>query len=152
MTDTRRFAPPAAFVSAPPRRLLFLCVHNSARSQMAEGIARASAPAGTEVWSAGSEPGVVHPFAVQVMDEIGIDIRAQRSKGLDHVPWRESDTVVSVCGEGDEVCPTVATNVRRVHWPLPDPTAVPEAERLQAFRIVRDEIRWRVMSLWPGDD
>jgi thioredoxin type arsenate reductase len=142
--------PPAAFITAPPRHVLFLCIHNSARSQIAEGFARALAPAGAEIWSAGTEPTHVHPLAVEVMQEIGIDIRGQRSRRLDQVPWREADTVVTLCGEADEACPVLAGDVRRVRWPLPDPAAAPEPERREAFRACRDEIRWRMGSLWPG--
>jgi len=140
---------PPAFITAPPRRVLFLCTHNSARSQMAEGFARGMAPAEVTVWSAGLEPGGVHPFALQVMREAGIDLAGQSSKNLDAVPWREADTVVTLCGEADESCPSLGAEVRHVHWPLSDPTRAPEAERLEAFRDVRDEIRWRVASLWP---
>jgi arsenate reductase len=152
MTDPARSVRPAAFISAPPKRVLFLCVHNSARSQMAEGFARAIAPREVEVWSAGTEPGGVNPLAVQVMQEVGIDIRGQTSKGLDQVPWRRADTVVTLCGEAEEVCPAVAAEVRRVHWPLADPGRAPEPGRLEAFRAARDEIRWRVASLWPSGD
>jgi arsenate reductase len=151
MSEADSAAHPPAFISAPPRRVLFLCVHNSARSQIAEGIARASAPAGVVVWSAGTEPRGVNPYAVQVLDEIGIDIRSQTSKRLDEVPWREADTVVTLCGEADEVCPAVGGDVRRVQWPLPDPAAAPEAERLKAFRETRDEIRWRMTSFWGSE-
>ena len=140
---------PPAFISAPPRRVLFLCTHNSARSQMAEAFARQSAPAEVTVWSAGVEPGAVHPFAVQVMREVGIELAGQSSKHLDAVPWQEADTVVTLCGEADESCPALSAEVRRVHWPLADPTRAPQGERLQAFREARDEIRWRVASLWP---
>jgi arsenate reductase len=129
--------------------VLFLCIHNSSRSQMAEGFARSLAPAGVEVMSAGSEPRGVHPCAVEAMREVGLDLTSQQSKHLDAVPWRECDTVVTLCGEADEACPTLAGDVRRVHWPLPDPSAAPEAERMAVFREVRDEIRWRVASLWP---
>ena len=137
---------------APPRRILFLCVHNSARSQLAEGLARTLAPEGTEVWSAGTEASRVNPCAVQVMDEIGIDIRAQTSKSLEQVPWRTADTVVTLCAEGAEACPNVPGVVRRLHWPLPDPAAAEEPERLAAFRAARDEIKWRVAALWPLSD
>ena len=99
MSENSSSVYPPAFASAPPQRVLFLCVHNSARSQMAEGLARARAPKGVEIWSAGTEPSGVHPLAVQVMDEIGIDIRAHASKGLEEVPWRQADTVVTLCGE-----------------------------------------------------
>jgi arsenate reductase len=149
VSSTDRPSLPAALITSPPKRVLFLCVHNSARSQLAEGIARLVAPPGVAVWSAGSEPSSVNPLAVRVMDEIGIDIRGQASKLVDEVPWREADTVVTLCGEADEACPAVAPDVRRVHWPLPDPAGAPEAERLEAFRMARDEIRWRVASLWP---
>jgi len=142
-------ARPVAFVSHPPTRVLFLCVHNSSRSQMAEGFARLLAPEGVEVTSAGTEPGRVHPRAIEVMREAGADLSGHRSKHLDEVPWREADTVVTLCGEADEACPTLGTGVRRVHWPLPDPSRAPAAKQLEVFREVRDEIRWRVASLWP---
>jgi arsenate reductase len=143
---------PRALVTQPPRKVVFLCVKNSARSQMAEGFARAMAPRGVEVWSAGLEVTQVNPLAIQVMEEVKIDIRDQRSKTLDQVPWQSADTVVTLCGEAAEACPTVAVEVRRVHWPLPDPAAAPAAEAPGAFREVRDEIRWRVSSLWPRGD
>jgi arsenate reductase len=140
---------PIAFVTRPPARVLFLCIHNSSRSQMAEGFARTLAPAGVEVMSAGSEPRGVHACAIEAMREVGVELGAHSSKHLDAVPWRECDTVVTLCGEADEACPALAGDVRRVHWPLPDPSAAPESERMAAFREVRDEIRWRVASLWP---
>ncbi len=140
---------PPAIITAPPRRVLFLCVHNSARSQIAEGFARALAPADAHVASAGSAPRALNPLAIEVMNEVGIDISGQRSQRIDEVAWRDADTVVTLCGEAEGICPAVAGNVRRVHWPLPDPAAAPEAERLVAFRHARDEIRWRVASLWP---
>jgi arsenate reductase len=133
---------------APARRVLFLCIHNSARSQIAEGLARARAPRGVEVWSAGTEPSRVHPWAVKVMEEIGIDIRSQTSKRLDQVPWRDADTVVTLCGEADEACPAVGGDVRRLHWPLPDPSAAREADQPRVFRQVRDEIDRRLEALW----
>lgn len=138
-----------AIVTRPPRRVLFLCVRNSARSQMAEGFARALAPAGVEVWSAGSEPSGVHPDAVAVMAEVGIEIRSQRSKAVGEVPWASMDTVVTLCDEAEAACPVLPAPVRRVHWPLPDPAAAAEADRRITFREIRDEIRWRVSSLWP---
>ena len=143
---------PPRTASAPARRVLFLCTHNSARSQIAEGLARSMAPDGAEVWSAGTKPSRVHPLAVEVMKEIGIDLSAQRSKAMEETPWREADTIVTLCGEAEEACPAVGGVVRRLHWPLPDPGMAPESERLTAFRAVRDEIRWRVSSLWPGGD
>ncbi len=149
MTDPRR---PAAFVTRPPKKVLFLCLHNASRSQMAEGFARHYAPAGTDVWSAGTEPRSVHPAAAEVMREVGLGLEGQQSKLLDTVPWREADTVVTLCGESTEMCPVVAPDVRHVHWPLPDPSLVEGERQLAVFREVRDEIRWRVASLWPGGE
>ncbi len=143
---------PAAFISRPPGKVLFLCFHNSSRSQMAEGFARAVAPPGVTVMSAGSEPRGVHPRAVEVMAEVGIDLSRHTSKALESIAWREADTVVTLCNEGAQVCPDVPGDVRRVHWHLPDPSSEPEARQLAAFREVRDEIRWRVASLWPRGD
>lgn len=143
---------PAAFLTAPPRRVLFLCTRNSARSQIAEGLARAVAPAGTEIWSAGTEPSSVHPMAVEVMAEAGIELHGQRSKLLDEVPWRDMDTIVSLCAEAESACPAVNGEMRRVHWPLDDPAAAPEPQSKKAFRDTRDELRWRVACLWPGNE
>jgi arsenate reductase len=143
---------PSAFISAPPRGVLFLCLHNSSRSQMAEAFARAQAPEGTEVWSAGTEPREVHPMAQTVMQEIGLDLSAHRSKNVTEIPLDRADTVVLVCGEQEASCPRLQASVRKVHWPLPDPTVVPEPERLEAFRRIRDEIKWRMSSLWPRGD
>jgi arsenate reductase len=142
----------SALTTRPPRRVLFLCLHNSARSQMAEGWARALARPEVEIWSAGTQPSRVHPAAVAVMQEVGIDLSAQTSKRIEDVPWGTADTVVTVCGEGEEVCPVLATDVRRVHWPLPDPSRIEGEGQLEAFRVMRDEIRWRVASLLPRGD
>jgi arsenate reductase len=136
-------------LSAPFERTAFVCADNAARSQMAEGFARALAPNGAEVMSAGTEPSRVHPMAIEVMREVGIDISAQRSKHIDDVPWRNADTVVTVCGEAEEICPAVSGEVRRRHWPLPDPSPAPEDQQRAVFREVRDDIRWRVSCLWP---
>jgi arsenate reductase len=127
--------------------LLFLCVANSARSQMAEGIARSLAPAGLRVFSAGSAPSAVRPEAIEVLREIGIDISGHRSKPIPAVPADQVDTVVTLCAE--EVCPVFPGAVRRLHWALPDPAAAagPPAERLAAFRRVRDDLRRRITGL-----
>ena len=116
---------------------------------MAEGFARALALPDARIWSAGSEPSGVNPMAIQAMQEIGIDIERQESKHVKDIPWDEVETVVTLCGEAAASCPAVRPGVRRVHWPLPDPVQAPEAERLGAFRRTRDELRWRVASLWP---
>lgn len=130
----------------PPRHVLFLCVANSARSQMAEGIARALAPASVKVSSAGSQPSRLNPLAVRALAEIGIDISGHRSKGLQEIPPGDVDTVVTLCAE--EVCPAWLGQAARLHWGLPDPAhaGATEAERLQAFREVRDELRRRLAA------
>ncbi len=132
-----------------PRHVLFLCVANSARSQLAEGIARSLAPAGVTVSSAGSAPTTVRPEAVEVLREIGIDISAHRSKSVKEVNPAEVDGVVTLCA--DEVCPAFPGRVARIHWGLPDPAAAAgdREARLAAFRSVRDELRRRLSVLFP---
>jgi arsenate reductase len=134
------------------RGIIFLCVANSARSQMAEGIARSLAPAGTKIWSAGSRPTSVRPEAITVLKEIGIDISRHRAKAVTEIPAAEVDTVITLCGE--EECPVFLGQATRLHWGLPDPAAVngSEVERLEAFRKVRDELRRRIGDLFaqPG--
>lgn len=127
--------------------VLFLCVANSARSQMAEGLARFMAPAGVKIWSAGSRPTAVRPEAVAVLAELGVDISHHRAKAVAEIPADEVDTVITLCGE--EECPLFLGNVTRLHWGLPDPAAVKGSavERLEAFRAVRDELRSRLEAL-----
>ena len=127
--------------------ILFLRVGNSARSQLAEGIARSVAKAGLTVWSAGSRPTRVRPEAIAVLKEIGIDISAHRSKSVTEIPAAEVDVVVTLCGE--EECPVFLGKATRLHWGLPDPAAVggTEAERRAAFRGVRDDLRKRIAAL-----
>lgn len=127
-----------------PRHLLFLCVANSARSQLAEGIARSLAPAGVTVSSAGSRPSGVNPLAIRALDELGIDIRSHTSKRVDDVAPGGVDAVITLCAE--EVCPVFLGKARRYHWPLPDPARAEgtDAERLARFREVRDELRRRL--------
>lgn len=139
----------AAIRAARPRHLLFLCVANSARSQMAEGIARSLAPAGVRISSAGSAPSTLNPFAVRALAEVGIDISGHRSKGLDEVPAADVDAVVTLCAE--EVCPAWLGKALRVHWGLPDPAAAPgdDEARLDAFRKVRDELGARLAAVFP---
>ncbi len=131
-----------------PRHILFLCVANSARSQMAEGIARSLAPAGVTVSSAGSRPTEVNPLAIRALDEIGIDIRGHRSKGIDSIRIHEVDAVITLCAE--EVCPVFPGNAHRLHWALEDPArpAGNEEEQLRAFRDVRDELRRRIATVF----
>jgi arsenate reductase len=126
--------------------ILFLCVANSARSQMAEGIARSIASAGLRIWSAGSSPSRVRPEAIAVLREIGIDISHHRSKAVAEIPASEVDTVITLCAE--EVCPVYLGGARRIHWGLPDPAAVlgSDERRLAAFREIRDELRRRIAA------
>jgi arsenate reductase len=133
-----------------PRHILFLCVANSARSQMAEGIARSLAPAGVTVSSAGSQPSRVNPLAIRALDEIGIDISGHRSKSVNDIPPDDVQAVITLCGE--EVCPVFLGNARRIHWGLPDPASVQgsESERLESFRKVRDELRQRLLVVFGG--
>jgi thioredoxin type arsenate reductase len=134
------------------KHLLFLCVANSARSQMAEAIARSLAPPDVSVYSAGSQPSRVHPFALRVLSEIGLDASDQTSKGVDDVPLDLIDTVITLCAE--EVCPTFPRAVPRQDWALPDPAAVEGTgdEKLQRFRDVRDQLRRRVAALLARGD
>ncbi|MBI5501294.1 MAG: arsenate reductase ArsC [Deltaproteobacteria bacterium] len=139
-----------AMRAEPPRQLLFLCVANSARSQMAEGIGRSLAPPAVRISSAGASPTMVRSEAIQVLDEIGIDISEHRAKAVASLADVESvDTVITLCAE--EVCPVFLHRARRFHWPLPDPAAVPAGEgRLAAYRAVRDELRRRLEALFAG--
>jgi thioredoxin type arsenate reductase len=127
---------------------LFLCVANSARSQMAEGIARSLAPESMRLYSAGSTPATLNPLAVEALAEIGIDISGHHSKAISIIPASEVDTVITLCNE--EVCPHFPGDVERLHWGLPDPAAVvgDEETKLQAFREIRDELRRRISNLF----
>jgi arsenate reductase len=127
--------------------VLFLCVANSARSQMAEGLASAAFGGRIPVQSAGSNPNAVNPLAVRALAELGIDISGQRSKSVDAIDPETVDLVVTLCA--DEVCPVFPGKVRRLHWPLPDPAAATgsDEQRLARFREVRDEIHRRLPSL-----
>ena len=107
---------------------------------MAEGLARSLAPPGYRFLSAGSDPGTINPLAIQALAEQQIDISTQRAKSLASVPLDAVDTIVTLCAE--EVCPVVPGQVRRLHWPLPDPKDLP------SFRTVRDELRRRLPALW----
>jgi len=123
------------------KTIVFLCVANAGRSQMAEGLARAMAPPeGYQFLSAGSQPRTVNPLAVRALAEQDIDIGHHRAKGLDDVPLAQADVIVTLCA--DEVCPYVPGAVKRLHWPLLDPTT------LDDFRAVRDELRRRLPALW----
>jgi arsenate reductase len=140
----------------PRRRVLFLCTHNSARSQMAEGLLRAMAGERFEVESAGTEATRVHPLAIRAMAEAGIDLGGHTSKTVDalarepgRAPW---DYVVTVCDSASERCPVFPPATTRLHWSFPDPSRAVGSEeaRLAVFRGVRDEIRAR-LARWLAD-
>lgn len=134
-------------VSKPPLRVLFLCTHNSSRSQMAEGLLRAHGGPAFEVFSAGTQPRSVHPLAIKVMREIGIDISDQTAKGIEAFATEPPmDLVVTVCDEAQEACPFFPNARSQVHWGFPDPSRVTgtEEERLTAFRHIRDLIAAKI--------
>lgn len=144
-------APPpdsAPTADGPDERLVvFLCVANSARSQLAEALGRSLAPPGVRIASAGSHPWQVHPVAVRVLAEAGLDISGARSKSVEEVPLKTADTVVTLCD--DEVCPVTPTGVHRLHWPFPDPAeAWGEEEQLTRFRRTRDRLRERIAAFF----
>jgi arsenate reductase len=131
----------------PDRRpsVLFLCVANSARSQMAEGLARVIFGGRATVQSAGSQPSRVNPYAIEVMHEIGADLGGQTSKSVDTIDAASVDTVITLCAE--EVCPVFLGKARRLHWPIPDPASpdpLPREEMLRRFREARDTLRGKL--------
>jgi arsenate reductase len=123
--------------------ILFLCVANSGRSQMAEGLARSILGPSIRVQSAGSQPSTVSPYAVEAMREIGIDIASHTSKSADTIAAASIDTVITLCAE--EVCPVFLGEVHRLHWPVEDPASTDPSltreQMLARFRKARDEIR-----------
>ncbi|HEX7478747.1 MAG TPA: arsenate reductase ArsC [Polyangiales bacterium] len=123
--------------------LLFLCVANSARSQMAEALARMLLGERVRVQSAGSEPSHLNPYAIEVMRELGVDLGTQRSKSVQTIDPQSVSTVITLCAE--EVCPVFLGKAQRLHWPIPDPASQDEAlspaQMLDRFRVARDSIR-----------
>ena len=130
-------------VSNDKPAVLILCTGNSCRSHLAEGILREAAGDILNVLSAGSDPaGHVHPMAIQTMKEIDIDISGHRSKHLNEFLDRDIETVITVCGNADQACPSFPGQVNRHHWGFPDPAKFEgdETEKLAFFRLVRDDI------------
>lgn len=125
------------------KRVLILCTSNSARSQMAEGLLKADGGNRFEVFSAGVNPSRVRPEAIEAMREVGIDISHQRSKPVEEFAGQAFDYVITVCDNARHECPVFPAQTTRIHWSFDDPAAVEggEAERLAAFRRVREEIR-----------
>jgi arsenate reductase len=135
------------------KRALFLCTHNSARSQMAEGLLRHLAGERFEVESAGTEQTRVHPLAISAMREAGIDITGQSSKTLERFQNERFDFVITVCDRANESCPIFPGGARRLHWSFDDPSAASgsEEERLGEFRRIRDEIEARLRAFLAAD-
>ena len=128
------------------QRVIFVCTHNSARSQMAEGLLRSLADDRFEAFSAGTEATQVRPEAIAVMDEIGIDIGAHTSKTLEPFLGESFSWLITVCDQAKEACPTIPGVKQQVHWSIEDPSDVEgdEATRLAAFRDARDRLRDRI--------
>lgn len=133
-----------------PKHILFMCVANSARSQLAECMARALAPAGVVVSSAGSEPSAIRTEALSVLEELNLDASDQRAKSVAEIDADTVQLLITLCAE--EVCPTLLRPVPHVHWAMPDPAAVEgdDATRLAAFREVREALRARLYVLFNG--
>jgi arsenate reductase len=135
---------------ARPHRVLFVCTHNSARSQIAEALLRSLGGDAFEVESAGSEPsGRVHPLALRMIAELGGDPARHRSKGLDEALAREWDLVVTVCDDARDACPVLPPGTTTAHWGMTDPSRAggSEAERLAAFRETTRGLEDRIRSL-----
>jgi arsenate reductase len=130
------------------KRVLVICTHNAARSQMAEALLRWMAGETFEVYSAGTEPTAVHPLTIRVLEEMGIPTEGLRSKGVDEFLGQSFDFVITVCDQAKERCP-VFPGGEQIHWSFPDPSAVQgsEEEQLEFFRRVRDMIAQR-LRLW----
>lgn len=145
--------PPPPGPGAARSGLLFLCVANSARSQMAEGLARAMLGDRATVQSAGSQPTRVSPYAIEVMRELGVDLAGHASKSVDAIDPATVDTVITLCAE--EVCPAYLGRARRLHWPIPDPASsdpgLSREDLLARFRAARDAIRARLEQLVAGE-
>ena len=133
-------------------RVLFLCTHNSARSQMAEGFLRAMAGDRFEAGSAGTEKTSVNPLAIRAMAELGIDLGEHTSKLYADVASGAWDYLIAVCDDANERCPWVPGSVKRLHWSFPDPSRATgsEEERLAVFRRVRDQIQERLTDWLRG--
>jgi arsenate reductase (thioredoxin) len=129
-------------------RVLFLCTHNSARSQMAEGMLRHLGGERFEVHSAGTEATHVRPLAIRAMDEIGIDISGQESKTLERYLDESFDYLITVCDDANEACPFFPGAANRLHWSFEDPSRArgSEEEQLAVFRSVRGRIKDRVQA------
>ncbi|PIU56250.1 MAG: arsenate reductase ArsC [Deltaproteobacteria bacterium CG07_land_8_20_14_0_80_38_7] len=128
-------------------KILFLCTGNSVRSQMAEGFARNILPKNCKIYSAGMTPSCIHPSAIKVMEEVGIDITHQQSKKVSEIPANDIDYVITLCGDARNQCPVFPRMVAKEHWPIDAPLAVQGEDGMNNFRSIRDEIKTRVEEL-----
>jgi protein-tyrosine-phosphatase len=140
-------------ISAPTQqgahsRILFLCTRNSARSQLAEGITRLLSKGQVDAFSAGNQPGFVHPMAIEVLTGLHVDISGQHSKHLDQFLGQDFDYVITVCDNARETCPVFAGAKRTIHWSIPDPAIVEDSDaRRRAFSKVSAELQTRIRYL-----
>ena len=137
-----------------PLKVMFLCTGNSCRSQMAEGFAQELGRGMIEPHSAGLLETMVHPRAIAVMKEKGIDISVQRSKSIDEELLRKMDVIITLCGHAEVMCPLTPPGIRRVHWPIDDPVGTVGSEKkiIKEFRRARDEIRVKIDGFIKGLD
>ena len=135
-------------------KILFMCVANSARSQLAEGLAKNLFGSEVEIQSAGSQPSQVNPLATETMKEIGIDLSRHFSKSVDDLSpsfLADLDYVITLCAE--EVCPVLISKAKKLHWPMPDPaghTEMSKNEKLELFRVTRDALKARLIEFKAG--
>jgi len=131
-----------------PLKVMFLCTGNSCRSQMAEGFARHYGKGLIEAYSAGTKPSFVHPMAILVMAEEGIDISSQQSKGIDIALLNQMDVIITLCGDAEESCPMTPPHIKRMHWPVFDPAKLEGSKEtvMDGFRKARDKIKELVLG------
>jgi len=136
----------------PARRVLFLCTHNSARSQIAEGLLQALGGSRFEVYSAGSHPTVIRPEAIRVMETLGVDIRQQTTNHVNEYRGQHFDYVITVCDQVREVCPTFDAGTIQYHWGYPDPNTPDDPdERREAFEHIATQMRARIQYFVNGN-
>lgn len=140
-------------MNSDKKKVLFVCTHNSARSQMAEAFLRFFYGDHYEALSAGTEPTGIHPLTIKVMAEVGLDLSTQRSKSVDEFIGQEIDLVITVCDSAKEKCPFFPYGKKRIHYSFPDPASSvgSEKDQLEAFRQVRDEIKKWVIATFEPD-
>lgn len=139
-------------VHSTPMNILFLCTGNSCRSQMAEGFARKAGEGLIETYSAGLMAAGVHPRAIAVMKEMGIDISEQRSREIDEDLLRSMDVIITLCANAEEACPWTPPEIERLHWPIKDPVRARGSEKqiMKEFQRARDEIGVKVEGFIKG--